>query len=249
MAVAVTPRPSEHRGGTLRVRGGIGLTVSLDPGDCCAGAAPEILAPLYDGLTGLDRFSSSAPGLVADLAVALPAPIAGGKVYTFTLRPGLRYSTGAPVRASDFRRAIERVVRARNEGARAFEHLDGVSRRCPPRRPCDLRDSVVADDVAGTVSFHLDQPDPDFLYKLAGHVAAPVPPGAPARTGTAALRAPAPTACVASRRRGRSCSSATRSSASGHPRRSRPGVRTGSCSRSAELTTTRRRPCCAARPM
>jgi ABC-type transport system substrate-binding protein len=65
------------------------LTVSLDPGDCCAGAAPEILAPLYDGLTGLDRFSSSAPGLVADLAVALPAPIAGGKVYTFTLRPGL----------------------------------------------------------------------------------------------------------------------------------------------------------------
>ena len=31
------------------------------------------------------------------------------------------------------------------------------------------------------------KPDPDFLYKLAGHVAAPVPPGAPVRTGTAAL--------------------------------------------------------------
>lgn len=119
---------------------------------------------LYDGLTGLDRLSSSTPGLVADLAVALPTPTAGGRVYTFTLRPGLRYSNGAPVRASDFRRAVERVVRSGNEGTIAFDHLAGVAPRCVRLGTCDLRDAVVADDVGGTVSFHLDEPDPDFLY-------------------------------------------------------------------------------------
>jgi peptide/nickel transport system substrate-binding protein len=185
VAVAVSPAASEHRGGTLQVRA-FGPVASLDPGACCV-IPPEIPAVLYDGLTGLERLGSSAPGVVADLAVALPSPTAGGRVYTFTLRPGLRYSNGVRVRASDFRRGAGRVVRARNDGAEAFEHVDGVARHCPPGRPCDLRESIVADDAAGTVSFHLDQPDPDFLYKLAGHVAAPVPAGAPDIPGTGAL--------------------------------------------------------------
>ena len=116
VAVAVSPAASEHRGGTLRVLA-FGPTASLDPGACCV-IPPEIPAVLYDGLTGFDRLGSSAPSLVADLAVALPSPTAEGRVYTFTLRPGLRYSTGARVRASDFRRAAERVVRSRNEGSR-----------------------------------------------------------------------------------------------------------------------------------
>ena len=192
VAVAVSPTASEHRGGTLRVRA-FGPVASLDPGACCV-VPPEIPAVLYDGLTGFDRLSSGTPGLVADLAVALPSPTAGGRVYTFTLRRGLRYSTGVPVRASDFRRAAERVVRARNDGSAAFDHVDGARRywdeqatAANPGGPVDLRDSVVADDIAGTVSFHLSEPDPEFLSKLTGHVAAPVPAGAPETTGTAAL--------------------------------------------------------------
>jgi peptide/nickel transport system substrate-binding protein len=188
VAVAVAPKPTEHRGGTLRVRGGgSGSVVSLDPGACCAAAGPEPLSILYDGLTAFDRFSSSTPSVVADLAVALPNPTAGGKVYTFRLRPGLRYSTGAPVRASDFRRAAERSIDSHNEGTRAFETLAHDREACPPKGPCDLSDSIVADDVAGTVSFHLVRPDPDFLYKLTSHVTAPVPEGTPVQIGTAAL--------------------------------------------------------------
>src|SRR5262249_23893529 len=34
-------------------------------------------------------------------------------------------------------------------------------------------------DTAGTVTFHLSQPDPDFLYKLALLLVAPAPSGAP----------------------------------------------------------------------
>ena len=39
----------------------------------------------------------------------LPAPSDGGLTYRFQLRPGLRYSTGAPVRARDVRASIERA--------------------------------------------------------------------------------------------------------------------------------------------
>ena len=127
---------------------------------------PEILAVLYDGLTGFDRLSSSTPSLVADLAVALPTPTAGGRVYTFTLRPGLRYSNGAPVRASDFRRAVERVVRSRNEGTRAFDHLaHGVAtalRRLGSVRPARQRRRRRCRPAP--CRFISTEPDPDFLY-------------------------------------------------------------------------------------
>ena len=46
-----------------------------------------------------------------------------------------------------------------------------------PRR-CDLAAGILTDDAAGTVTFHLSQADPDFLYKLALPMAAPAPPGA-----------------------------------------------------------------------
>jgi ABC-type transport system substrate-binding protein len=43
---------------------------------------------------------------------------------------------------------------------------------------CDLREGVVADDAAGRVTFHLEAPDPLFLYKLTLFVV-PTPPGVP----------------------------------------------------------------------
>ena len=51
-------------------------------------------------------------------------------MYTFTLRPGLRYSSGRPVRPEDFRYAIERVLDL-NPAAASF--LDGI----PGRRTCN----------------------------------------------------------------------------------------------------------------
>lgn len=51
-------------------------------------------------------------------------------------------------------------------------------RRQDPRR-CDLSAGIVTDDAAGTVTFHLAHPDPDFLYKLALILAVPASGGAP----------------------------------------------------------------------
>ena len=73
--------------------------------------ATPALAGVYDGLPGSAE-SGGAAGqtLVPDLAVRLPRPTDGGTTYTFTLRRGIRYSNGALVRASDFRRGIQREL-------------------------------------------------------------------------------------------------------------------------------------------
>jgi YVTN family beta-propeller protein len=141
-----------------------------------------VLATVYDGLTALRR-SGGAAGLtlVPDLAKTLPRPADGGRTYTFTLRRGVRYSNGAPMRASDIRRGIQRQLINGHVAAipNYYDGIPGASAcRQHPRR-CDLSAGIVTDDAAGTVTFRLAQADPDFLYQLALSVVAPAPPGTP----------------------------------------------------------------------
>ena len=117
-----------------------------------------------DGLVGYVR-QGGIPTLAADLAEALPVPSDGGRTYAFRLRPGIRYSTGEPVRPSDVRFVIERGMRNEGFAVQVFSAIRGA-RSCRPRA-CDLSRGIVADDEAGTVVFHLTEPDGDLLYKLA----------------------------------------------------------------------------------
>ena len=136
------------------------------------------LAAVYDGLVAFPKAGGARwDTLVPDLAVTLPRPVDGGRTYTFTLRRGIRYSTGAPVRASDFRRGIQRELSVGDVPA-YFEGILGAPACHPKPRRCDLSAGIVTDDAAGTVTFHLGQADPDFLDKLALVMAAPAPPGA-----------------------------------------------------------------------
>jgi peptide/nickel transport system substrate-binding protein len=54
--------------------------------------------------------SPTDPPLVPEVAAAQPRVSAGGTVYTFTLRPGFRFSDGTKVTASAFARAIHRTL-------------------------------------------------------------------------------------------------------------------------------------------
>jgi YVTN family beta-propeller protein len=169
-----------HRGGTLTVVGGVASVA--DPTVAYDDVSTPLLATVYDSLTALRR-SGGAPGLtlVPDLAVRLPRPADGGTTYTFRLRPGIRYSTGAAVRASDIRRGIKRQL-INGHVAAIPGYYDGIlgasaCRKNP--RSCDLSAGIVTNDATGTITFHLTQADPDFLYKLALPVVAPAPPGAP----------------------------------------------------------------------
>ena len=174
MWVAARPfAAAAHRGGTL-----VEVTSSLpslDPVHEISVATPA-LAGVYDGLLGFRR-AGGAQGqtLVPDLAVRLVRPTDGGTTYTFTLRRGIRYSNGALVQASDFRRGLQREI-SFGDDPDYYQSILGAP-ACNPRR-CDLSAGIIVDDAAGTVTFHLDRADPDLPYKLALQWAAPAPPGA-----------------------------------------------------------------------
>ncbi len=198
--VAVRSSSPAHRGGTLRIVGtSSDFTQSLDT---LNGGVAETTILTNDGLVGFRRVGGAdGAQVVPDLAVSLPAPTDGGRTYTFRLRDGIRYSNGRLVRPSDFRRALQRVFEVVRDPI--FYGAIVGARRCVASPPhCRLRDGIVTDDRGRTVTFHLQQPDPDFLYKLALPYAFAVPADTPAKdVGRHPLPATGPY-MVASYRRG-----------------------------------------------
>ncbi|MGH3162476.1 MAG: ABC transporter substrate-binding protein, partial [Streptosporangiaceae bacterium] len=170
---AGAPTGQEHRGGTLRVEyTAIG---ELDPADPYA-VHPAIWRAMGDGLVALAQASGAAQ-LVPDLATAVPVPTDGGRTYVFRLRPGIRYSSGVPVRASDLRREFERLYSLNSQQALYYSALRGAAECTQQPAACDLSHGVITDDRSGTVILRLTHPDPDLLFKLTLPPAWPVPPG------------------------------------------------------------------------
>ena len=95
-------------------------------------------------------------------------PRDGGLTYTFTLRAGITYDDGTPVRALDVRRSIERYVSLTEPelSILLFGSLKGISECGQAPATCDLATGIEVDDAAGKVTFRLITPDPEFLYKL-----------------------------------------------------------------------------------
>jgi peptide/nickel transport system substrate-binding protein len=177
-----------HVGGTLTVDSdAISLPGAVGGIDPAYNYGPNLDAEglIYDGLLGL-RHSDGAAGvtLVPDLAATLPRSTDGGLTYTFILRPGIRYSTGAAVQAADIRRGLQRSL-----GSVWALYYSGIvgARNCQAHvTRCDLSRGVRTDDASRRVSFHLTAPDPDFLYKLTRSVY-PTPAGTPTKQLTAPL--------------------------------------------------------------
>jgi ABC-type transport system substrate-binding protein/class 3 adenylate cyclase len=180
---------SAHRGGVLYglVSGtdgfGGGDTRSIDPDTSAASFQPQygVLTMTSDGLVGWRRVGGVAGAVpVPDLAVSLPVPTDNGLAYTFHIRPGIRYSTGVPLRASDFRRGLQRAFRLGDyDGSYDYPVIIGAQRCLKRPARCDLSRGMVADDATNTLTIHLAAPDPDLLDQLTLPAAFPVPPGAP----------------------------------------------------------------------
>jgi peptide/nickel transport system substrate-binding protein len=188
--LAAQPSASSHRGGTLHIVEAQRIEGLASGWDADPLADPvRTLAYLEgDGLVAYRRAGGTAGStLLPDLAMSIPRPTNGGLAYTFQLRPDLMYSTGAPVRASDFRRAIERSFQVAGPfggyGPFLFTSISGttacvnVDQTAVER--CDLSADIVADDTAGTITFNLEHVDQDFVFKLAHAAAYPVPEGVP----------------------------------------------------------------------
>jgi peptide/nickel transport system substrate-binding protein len=197
LLVAVRHSGAGHRGGTLIVRADRPKQGNVfDPIDVALNNFTYVypfLRMTGDGLTAFNQASGPAGAqLVPDLATSLPTPTDGGRTYTFLLRSGIRYSTGRPVRATDFRSTFERDF-ALGSPTSYYDALVGGAQCRKHRKRCDLSRGIVANDVARTVTFHLTRPDPDFLYRLASSFAYVLPADTPRRpAGTHALPATGP---------------------------------------------------------
>jgi peptide/nickel transport system substrate-binding protein len=177
------PTAAGHRGGTLVGEATDGPD-SLDPAQAGINLSQALARMMYDGLTALQKVDGAGgTTLVADLATSLPRPTDGGRTYVFQLRSGIRYATGAVLRASDVRRSFERLWRSGSPDIffRATGLIAGSAACDKTPARCDLSQGIAADDASGTVTFHLTKPSSDFLLRLASTFASVVPPGTPLR--------------------------------------------------------------------
>ena len=121
--------------------------------------------------------------IVPGLAKAMPEIGDDGRVYSLTLRPGLRYSDGRPVRASDFKATIERLFEINSPGSPFYTDIVGAERFAATKRGGIA--GIDANDRTGEIEIRLVKPRGTFTNELAMMFAAPLPPGTPAVDQTA----------------------------------------------------------------
>ena len=153
---------------------------SIDPQINYTGQYWQLFTVVYDGLVAFRRVPGPAGlELVPDLADAVPQPSDGGHLYTFHLRPGIRFSDGSPVRPSDAAASLRRLFRIVGPTAGSFYGgIVGAAGCLREPATCTLP-GVVADDAAGLLTIRLVRPDPDFLLKLALPHASVLPASSP----------------------------------------------------------------------
>ncbi|MBV8991046.1 MAG: hypothetical protein JO372_21030 [Solirubrobacterales bacterium] len=187
--IGVAANSGRQHGGTLVIAAPGALTSaktsvdSVDPAFYDAAGNPQFTGLAYDALVSFQQ-TTGADGLrlVPDLALSIPTPTDGGRTYTFRIRPGIRYSDGQRLRASDFRRGIQRLFRVRSQGTFLYGGLVGAQACEAHPRGCHLTRGIVTNDALRTVTFHFTAPDPEFLFHLTEFAfSAPIPPGTPDR--------------------------------------------------------------------
>jgi peptide/nickel transport system substrate-binding protein len=120
--------------------------------------------------------------VIPGLARSMPKVSDHGRTYTLFLRPGLKYSDGTPVRASDFPATMERLFKLNSAGSSFYTDIVGAERFEKTKK--GGIPGIEADDRTGRITIHLLKPRGTFDYELALMFAAPLPPGTPAEDQT-----------------------------------------------------------------
>ncbi len=177
---ASTPSTSGKTFASLKVVWGD--TDYMDPGLSYRLESWQLFQNIYEGLVGQKHASGAASAdIVPVLAESMPTVNSAGTNYKFTLRKGLKYSNGKPIKASDFPATIVRDFRMNSPGVGFYSNIVGsdACEKTPPK--CASISGIVADDTAGTVEVKLKKPQSDFLYVMSLPFSSPVPAGTPAK--------------------------------------------------------------------
>ena len=128
---------------------------SLDPSVGHSAQASESSWLVYLGLYTYTHAEGSVGTVVIPaIAAAQPTVSAGGKTYSMTIRPGLTYSNGEAVKASDFPFAIERALKLHWGGASYFtDHIAGA--KAFADGSAHKISGISANDSSGAITIHL----------------------------------------------------------------------------------------------
>jgi peptide/nickel transport system substrate-binding protein len=111
------------------------------------------------------------------LAKEMPKVSNGGKTYTLFLRPGLKYSDGKPVKASDFPYSVERMFKVNSGGSPFFTSIVGAEQFAKTKT--GGIPGIKTNDKTGEIQITLEKPRGTFENELALMFTAPVPKGTP----------------------------------------------------------------------
>jgi peptide/nickel transport system substrate-binding protein len=150
----------------------------LDPAQAYTGQAWGAMWNVYETLITY-RHTGGLAGykLVPGLA-SLPKISRGGRVYTFKLRKGLKFSNGRALKASDFKCTIKRDFVATSPGVGFYTPIVGAEKFSKTLKG-DIG-GIKTNNKARTIVIRLAKPRGDFLTILALLFASPVPCGTPA---------------------------------------------------------------------
>lgn len=115
--------------------------------------------------------------VIPGLARRLPRISDGGKRYELQLRRGLHYSSGQPVRASDFGYTVRRMLRMGSGGSPFFHDIVGF-RQFQQRKSAGIA-GIAADNRSGRIVITLVRANGTFTQSLALPFVALVPRGTP----------------------------------------------------------------------
>jgi peptide/nickel transport system substrate-binding protein len=120
------------------------------------------------------------PGLAEDMPTISP----DGKTYELTLRKGLKYSDGSPVKANDFEHSLKRVLNLESGGSAFFLPITGAQDYIDAGKCDGDIKGVTADDKTGKITINLDAPDGSFSNVLAMWFVGLVPGDTPCKNLT-----------------------------------------------------------------
>jgi len=161
-----TPASGVKKGGTIKI-GTVGPD-SYDPVEFTTVQGNSPLQLVYKGLlTYKDVTGTSGSQLVPAVADSVPTPTNGGKTYKFHIRPGLKYSDGEAVRASDFENMIKRMLYVGGPWSSFIFPVKGAEQYAGAKKKDAKIAGIKVDDKAGTITLNLTTPDTRVLYALA----------------------------------------------------------------------------------
>ncbi len=177
--VATRASASRRSSSTLNILMPAGDPDHLDPALWYTLVSWNIGFAICDTLvTYPDRGGEAGKAIVGGLA-DLPKVSKDGKTYTFTLRPGIKFSNGKAITPTDIKWTFERMLMPSmaSPGAGFFGDIVGAS-AVTSGKSKTLSGITTG---ANTVTFKLAKPSGSFLKRITMRFTCPVPNGTPAK--------------------------------------------------------------------